>query len=116
MKKFVCALALVSAALAAHAQQSPPPAMTVHPQPPNPEQVKQLMQATMGAMVSVMGPMTEAVIQAQLNAAAKPEAAEKLAAFKKNLYDALLKKGFDQQQALQIVIATSPPSAAPTAK
>lgn len=115
MKKFACALALVSAALAAHAQQSPPPA-PVSPQPPSPEQVKQLMQATMGAMVSVMGPMTEAVIQAQLNAAARPEAAEKLAAFKKNLYDALLKKGFDPQQALQIVIATSPPSAAPNAK
>ncbi len=114
MKALISAFALASAALAAHAQQ-PPPA-PVSPQAPNPEQVKQLMQATMGAMVSVMGPMTDAVIQAQLNAAAKPEAAEKMAAFKKNLYDALVKKGFDPQQALQIVIATAPPSAAPNSR
>ena len=112
-KTFICAFALTAAALAAQAQQPPP---AVAPQPPNPEQVRQLMQATMGAMVSVMGPMTDAVIQAQLNAASKPEAAEKIAAFKKNLYDALVKKGFDSQQALQIVIAAAPPSAAPNAK
>ncbi|MCK6421923.1 MAG: hypothetical protein L6Q73_13605 [Aquabacterium sp.] len=85
-------------------------------QPPNPEQMKQIMQATMGAMVSVMGPMTDAVIDAQVNAAARPETAEKIAAFKKNLYDALLKKGFNAQQALQIVISTAPPAAAPSAK
>ena len=114
MTKSIGAFALAFAAMAVHAQQ--PPATTAQPQQPNPEQVKQLMQATMGAMVAVMGPMTEVVIEAQLNAASKPEAAEKLASFKKNLYDALLKKGFDPQQALQIVIATAPPSAAPHAK
>ena len=85
-------------------------------QPPSPEQMKQIMQATMGAMVSVMGPMTDAVIEAQVNAAARPETAEKIAAFKKNLYDALLKKGFNVQQALQIVVSTAPPAAAPSAK
>lgn len=84
-------------------------------QPPSPEQMKQIMQATMGAMVSVMGPMTDAVIEAQVNAAARPETAEKIAAFK-NLYDALLKKGFNPQQALQIVVSTAPPAAAPSAK
>jgi len=109
--RFTAALALSLAALAAHAQQ-PQQA----PQPPSPEQMKALMQATMGAMVGVMGPMTEAIIDAQANAAAKPETAEKMAAFKKNLYDALVKKGFTPQQALQIVIATAPPAAAPTAK
>jgi phage gp29-like protein len=84
--------------------------------PPNPEQLKQVMQATMGAMVSVMGPMTEAVIDAQLNSAAKPETAEKIATFKRNLYEALLKKGFNGIDAMQIVISTSMPSAAPATK
>ena len=85
-------------------------------QPPTPEQMKLVMQATMGAMVSVMGPMTEAVIEAQLNSAAKPETAERIAAFKRNLYEALLKKGFNGQDAMHIVIATSLPSASPAAK
>jgi hypothetical protein len=85
-------------------------------QQPTPEQMQQIMQATMGAMVSVMGPMTDAVIEAQLNAAARPETAERIAAFKKNLYDALLKKGFTPAQALQIVLSTAPPSATPSTK
>ena len=78
--------------------------------------MKLVMQATMGAMVPVMGPMTEAVIEAQLNSAAKPETAERIAAFKRNLYEALLKKGFNGQDAMHIVIATPLPSASPAAK
>ncbi|MCY7306692.1 MAG: hypothetical protein LH632_11185 [Rhodoferax sp.] len=74
------------------------------------------MQTTMGAMVSVMGPMTDAVLEAQLITAAKPETAERIAAFKKNLYDALLKKGFNGLDAIQIVIATPAPSASPGTK
>ncbi len=80
---------------------------------PSPEQMRQTMQTTTGAMVSVMGPMTDAVLEAQLSAAAKPETAERIAAFKKNLYDALLKKGFNGVDAMQIVIATPAPSASP---
>jgi len=85
-------------------------------QQPSPEQVRQTMQNTMGAMVSVMGPMTDAVLEAQLITAAKPETAERIAAFKKNLYDALLKKGFNGVDAMQIVIATPAPSASPGTK
>lgn len=47
------------------------------------------MQATMCAMVSVAGLMTAAVIEAQLNLAARPETAERIASFKKNLFDYL---------------------------
>jgi len=86
------------------------------PQQPSPEQMRAIMQATMGAMVSVMGPMTEAVIEAQLNVAARPETADRLAQFKKNLYDSLVKKGFTPADALQITIASNPPSATPAAK
>ena len=78
-------------ALHANAQQAPPQ------QAPSPEQLKQIMQSTMGAMVSVIGPMTDAAIEAQLNTAAKPETAARIATFKKNLYDALLKQGFEPQ-------------------
>lgn len=109
------ALAL-SAALAAacclpaHAQQAPAQRQ------PSPEEMRQIMQATMGAMVGVMGPMTEAVIEAQLNLLARPEAAERIAAFKRQLFDALVKKGFSSEHALQIVLTTALPSAAPSGK
>jgi hypothetical protein len=87
---------------------------------PTPEQMQQVMQgamkATMGAMLDVVGPMTEASINAQTMIAAKPETAERVASFKRNLYDALLKKGFNAEQALQIVIATNPPAASVATK
>lgn len=115
-------LTLVAAALAialpTYAQQASPD--QAHKPPPSPEQVQQLMQssmrATMGTMVEIMGPMTEAALNAQITIAAKPETAERLAVFKKNLFDALVKKGFTQSQALQIVIATNPPTASMAAK
>ncbi len=103
---FIVALSFSSGAFAQQAAQ----------QPPSPEQMRQIMQATMGAMVSVMGPMTEAVIEAQLSVAARPETASRIAAFKRNLFDALVKQGFKEDQALQIVIATAPPSATPSTK
>ncbi len=40
---------------------------------------------------------------------AKPESADRLATFTKNYYDALIRKGFTKEQALQIVIATGMP-------
>ena len=97
-------------ALHATAQQAPPQ------QAPSPEQLKQIMQSTMGAMVSVIGPMTDAAIEAQLNTAAKPETAARIAIFKKNLYDALLKQGFNGIDAMHIVVTTPMPSSSPSAK
>ena len=95
------------------AQQAPP---TQGQRQPGPEEMRQIMQATMGAMVGVMGPMTEAVIEAQLNLMARPEAAERIAVFKRHLFDALVKKGFSAEQALQIVLTTAPPAASPSAR
>ena len=110
LKQLACAALFAVCSSAALAQSATPPR-----KPPTPEEIKQVMQESMqasfGAMVSTMGPMTEAAIEAQLVAAAKPETAQRLAAFKRNLYDELLKKGFNPQQALQIVITTSAPSA-----
>jgi transposase len=111
--KISAALILAVATTVATAQSTPT-------QQPSPEQMRQVMQATMqatmDAMLASVKPMVEATIEAQLAIAAKPETAERLASFKKNLYDALLRKGFTDQQALQIVIATSPPAAVPATK
>lgn len=109
LKQLACATLFAACSAAVLAQ----PAATTS-KPPTPEEMKQVMQASMqasfAAMVSTVGPMTEAAIEAQLVVAAKPESALRLAAFKRNLYEELLKKGFNPQQALQIVISTSAPS------
>ena len=108
----LASLLLASVSMDGHAQPSPG-------QSPSSEQAKALaqtmMQASVSAILAAMGPMTEAVIESQLKLAANPETAERLAAFKRNLFEALIKKGFTAQEALQIVIATSPPSASPDA-
>lgn len=83
---------------------------------PSPEEVQKIMDATMGAMVPVMGRMAEAMLEAQLKVAAHPDTAERVAVFKWNLFAALQKKGFTKEEALQIVIATGIPSASPSAK
>lgn len=83
---------------------------------PTPEQMKQIMESTFGAMIPMMAKMTEVMIEVQLMEGEKPETAAKLAAFKKNLYDALIEQGFTKEEAFQIVLNTSLPTAAPTMK
>ncbi len=83
---------------------------------PTPEQMKQVMQTAMASVIAMIRPMTEATIDAQLVMAEKPDTAERVASFKKNLFDALVKKGFKTDEALQIVISTGIPSAAQVGK
>ncbi len=78
---------------------------------PSPEDMKQMMESSMGVMAPMMGKMTEATIEAQLVAAEKPETARRIAVFKKNLYDALLQQGFSKERAFSIVLSTPLPSA-----
>jgi hypothetical protein len=78
-------------------------AQTASAQPAPPEHPKPAAPVNAGGM-------TEAAIEAQLNLVAKPETAERIASFKKNLYDALLKKGFNGVDAMHIVIATPLPT------
>ena len=80
------------------------------PKKPSSEEMKQMMESSMGAMGPMMGKMTEATIEAQLAVAEKPETARRIAVFKKNLYDALLRQGFSKAQAFSIVLSTSLPS------
>jgi hypothetical protein len=60
--------------------------------------------------------MTEAMIDAQLKVAEKPETAKSLAAFKRNLYNELVRQGFSKKEALDITLSTSIPAAAPGMK
>ncbi len=81
------------------------------PKGPSQEEMQQTMENSMGAMAPMMGKMTEATIEAQLVAAEKPETARRIAVFKKNLYDELLRQGFSKERAFAIVLSTPLPSA-----
>ncbi len=83
---------------------------------PTPGDMAKIMDATFGAMVPMIAKMTEVMIEAQLKIAVLPDTADRIATFKKNLYDSLVKRGFNANQAMQIVVATSVPSATPAMK
>lgn len=92
----------------AHAQAQSPPK-------PTPEEMQKMMDST-SATYPMLARMTEVQLEAQLKVAERPETAERIAAFKKNLFDALRRKGFTPEQSLQIINATPVPSATPFAK
>jgi hypothetical protein len=72
------------------------------PTAPNPEQMQQMMGPMMAQMATVM-------LEATFTALAKPENTERLADFTKHYYDALIKRGFTKEEALQIVVGTGIP-------
>lgn len=84
----------------AHAQQ---------PQKPTPEQMQSMMDASMVSMLPMLARISEVQIETQLKMAERPETAERIATFKKNLFDALRKKGFTAEQSLQILNSTALP-------
>jgi hypothetical protein len=86
------------------------------PQKPSPDEMQKMMDASMVSMLPMLGRMTEVQLEAQLKVAERPETAERIATFKKNLFDALRKKGFTAEQSLQITNSTPLPSAAPSGK
>lgn len=110
MKKLIAALALCMAAGMAFADE---PAAD---KKPSPDEMKQLMEMSFGSMVPIMGKMAEAVIDAELKIAEKPETAASLAVFKKNLYSALIKQGFTKKEAFEIMLNTPMPSGMPGTK
>lgn len=104
MKRWIIVMAAVFLVSTAQAQEA------AKPRKPSPEEVKQAMEEKMSTIVPMFGRMAEVTIEAQLKAAEKPDTAQRLAAFKKNLYDALIAQGFSSAQALTITVATHPPS------
>ena len=116
MKKII-AIVLCSVALTAIAQQSPLPQQApAQKAPPSPEEVKKMMEMSMGAMVPVMAKMADGMIEVMLQRGEDPATARRMARFKKNLYDALVKEGFTIEQALAIMESTAIPTAAPAMK
>jgi hypothetical protein len=79
------------------------------PQKPTPEQMQTMADASLERIA-------EAPLEAQLKVAERPETAERIATFKKNLFDALRRKGFTAEQSMQILNATALPSSAQAAK
>lgn len=109
MKQLLVAVALVLSLPIARAQEPPRTQ-------PSPDQMRQIMDATMSAMVPYMSKLMEAMIKTQLNVVSQRESAEKLAMYARNFYDELIKTGFTKQEALQIVTSIAIPTAAPPSK
>lgn len=110
MKKLIVTLAVLAATATAFAEEP------AEKKEPTQEELQQIMEMSFGAMVPMMGKMTEVMIEAQLKIGEKPETARSLAAFKKNLYDALIKQGFSKKEAFDIMLNTSVPAAMPGMK
>lgn len=73
---------------------------------PSPEE----MQKMMGAMLTPMADMMGLMLEGMAKTMAKKEIAEYFATFTKNYFDALIARGFTEEQALKIVTASGIPS------
>lgn len=94
----------------ASAQATSAPSQALPPPFPMPK-ATEVFESTMGAMVPLMAKMSEAQLDTQLTMAERPETAERVAAFKKNLFDALRRKGFTVEESIRIVVGTPLPTA-----
>lgn len=79
---------------------------------PAPEDLLRMADSSTAATLATQERSVEAQLNGQLKTAEKPETTERIASFKKNLFDALRKKGFTAEQSLQIVVATPLPAPA----
>lgn len=110
-----CAVAFIAQrteAAKSSEQEMKPPAKTSEETPAAPEQkqVQMEMDKAFQQMGPAMGSMMEGMMGAMFRFLAKPETAENLATFTKNYYEALIKKGFSEEEALRIVVSVGVPS------
>ena len=105
-------LLLAALSTAAEAQQ---PAKK--PTAPDSATMAQSM-AQLSGMFNQMGPMYEnmmqAMIEGTLKAMERPETIDRLAAFTRHYYDALIKQGFTKDEALEIVAGVGIPALHPS--
>ncbi|MES2758184.1 MAG: hypothetical protein V4693_12490 [Pseudomonadota bacterium] len=101
--------ALLGLSTFAHAQVQ-------QPAKPTPEQMQSMMDASIVSMLPVLARMSEVQMETQVKFAARPDTAERIATFKKNLFDALRNKGFTVEQAMQITNSTPMPVVATLGK
>lgn len=86
------------------------PAQSPAPQPAlSPDDLQRRAAAVSATLTPLVSKTSEETAEAQFRIAERPETAERIAAFKKNLYEALRKKGFTAEQALELTVATSMP-------
>ena len=78
-------------------------------QPPKPDSMRAQMEQASAMMGPMMGQMMEAMMEGMLRVMAKPENIDRLATFTRNYYEALIRKGFTKDEALQIVVAAGIP-------
>ena len=77
--------------------------------PTSPDSMQRQMQQASQMMVPMMQQMAVVMMEGTLTALAKPENADRLADFTRHYYDALIKRGFTKEEALQIVLSTGFP-------
>jgi len=99
--RYLVLSSLLCAAFSANAQIA---------QRPSPEEMLRVTDSATAANLATLERTTEAQLNAQLRVAERPETAERVASFKKNLFDALRKKGFTAEQAMQVVVSTPLPT------
>ena len=80
------------------------------------EEIRRSMESSSNAVVPSAARTADAVLDAELKFAERPDTALRMASFKRNLYEALLKKGFTADQAMQIVLHTPLPSSSSAAR
>ncbi len=71
------------------------------------------LEMTLGMMNQFMGPMmgrmAEAMMDGILTVLSQPESAERLASFTRNYFEALMRRGFSEEQALRLTAAVGFP-------
>jgi hypothetical protein len=75
-----------------------------------PEEQQKSMEAFFSTMVPAQAKAAEASLDLLTKYAERPEVADRIAAYKKNLFESLKKRGFTSEQALQITLVTPLPS------
>ncbi len=98
---------------AAFAQEAPAPTAQ---QPPTPEQMHKIMDATLSAMIPYMGKMVESMLLADLETMARPESATQMAQYVRNFYLALIKEGFTKTEAFEIASKVPIPAVSASGK
>lgn len=95
----IASVGLAAACLvgAAHAQSTPL----------NQEEMQKRAAAVSATLTPLVSKTAEETTEAQLKIAERADTAERIATFKKNLFDALRRKGFTVEQAMQLTASTS---------
>ena len=77
------------------------------------ERQQKYLEHSMDMLTPMSGQTNRIAMEVQLEVLSKPETAQKLAAFAHNYYQALVKTGFTEDQALQIVARAGIPLVPP---